>query len=527
MNSFKSIFICTLLIIAGVVLLHLAFTPTAFARTTCAQNPSNLIRNGTMAAANPDNGVAAYWNALTLGGSPHFEHVDNESWDVDGAQYIWSSGDTFDAVIYQTVTGLTPGAYYKFEWDFALARYDDGNQTESRGNFIARQLGIDLTGGTNPTAPTVVWGNEYWDGNYWINVPDLSRTFAAQTDRATFFLRNINTDSQWVDKAWIDTICLSPTTAPVLTPRVYLPLVLSASAPTCTTANTGTIPVGTHPKAIAVDPATNRVFVALFDDSNVAVINAATNAVSGTWGTNSSGRSNGIGVTGGKVFVALHDTNSVAVLDATTGSFITSRGVGSLPYGIGAANGTTWVANFSSNSVSVIDAATNNVTATPSTGGAPSLVAPGTDRAFVSYWDGGVQVIGMDGTVISNFISSGSGSFGVALNTNANRLYVTTRSSPYQLFALDSSTGALIKNVSLGQEPFALAYNPATNHLFVVLANENQVDVRDGTTLNHITTVSVGTQGGDGGDGIAVMNGRVYVSNNSAGTVSVLTDSCP
>lgn len=528
MNSIKafSLFLCVCVI--AVLAFNSFFTPRAAAWYNCAFDPANLIVNGSMTAGNSDNTLAANWNAFVQSGSPIFEHVDNEGIDDPYSQYIWADAATFDAGIYQTVTGLTPGTYYQFQWGYALARYDPGDQINHRYNLIGRQLGIDLTGGTNPTAPTVVWGNVFWDGNYWINVPDLGRTFAAQTSSATFFLRNINTSPNYRNKVWMDAICMFPTTAPPSTNKVYLPLLMTANWPACTVSNVATITVGTHPKGIAVDPTTNRVFVGLFDTSSVAVINAATNSVTATWATGSTGHANGIAVDSGKVFVALRDTGSVAILDSTSGTVIANPAVGSQPYGVGAANGTAWVANFISNSVSTINAATASVTTT-NMGGNPALVAPANDRAYVSYWTGGVQVVGTDGSPISDFTTSGSGSFGVALNAGANRLYVSSRDSN-QIFALNATTGAIVNSVSLGaQTPYALAYNPSTNHLLVVLADigVNQVDVRDGTTLNHLTTVSIGTQGADGGDGIAVMNGQIYVSNNSAGTVSVLNDTCP
>jgi YVTN family beta-propeller protein len=226
------------------------------------------------------------------------------------------------------------------------------------------------------------------------------------------------------------------------------------------------------------------------------------------------------------VFVALRDAASVAILDATTGALVMSQAVGSLPYGVGAANGQAWVANFSSSSVSVLDASTMNVISTTSGGSSPSLVAPAASSAWVSYFDGGVMQVANDGTLLRDFATMGAGSFGVAFNAAANQVYVSNRNNS-QVAALDANTGSIVKSVTLAQIPYALAFNPTTNHLFVVLADVNQLDVRDGTTLASLAVLTIGVQGAEGGDGIAVMNGRVYVANNSAGTMSVIQDSCP
>ncbi|HEX9074533.1 MAG TPA: YncE family protein, partial [Anaerolineae bacterium] len=473
----------------------------------CGIDPNNLITNGSMAAGGPDPGVANYWHRFTLGGAPTFEHVDNEQIDPNGSQYIWEDASAFDAGIYQTVTGLLPGQYYHLWWGYALAAYDPGTGVNLRGNWIGRQLGVDLTGGTNPLAPNVAWGSIFWNGQAALNIPDLSRTFPAQTDRATFFLRVINTNSLYRNKAWIDSICMEPTTAPPV--KVYLPLVLRSQVsppPSCTVGNLATIPVGAHPKGVAVDPTSDRVYTGLYDDSSVAEVDAGTNQKVATWSTNNPGHANGIGFTDGRLVVSLKDTATAVVLDAITGAVLSNRQVGADPYGVGASNGKAWIANFASNTVSIMDASTGVVTATTNVGGSPSLVAAGSDRTFVSYWAGGVAVIAGDGTLLQDFTATGAGSFGVAFSPSANRLYVSNRTTN-QLFVLDATTGSVINSVTLTQTPYALAVNPGTNHLFVVVADPinvddpNRVDVRDANTLSRIVLLSTGSQGTGGGDG--------------------------
>lgn len=509
--------------------------PRAYA-ASCTQDPTNLTTNGSMAGpgdATAYGVVADGWGPFVRSPiAPTFEWVNNENAPGDpvmGSQYIWADLNAFDAGIYQTITGLTPGVYYRFWLGYALAAYDPGDQTNHRNNLIGRQVGIDLTGGTNPSAPSVMWGNVYWDGVAALNISDLSMTFAAPSSRATIFLRVVNTNvNNGRSKVWFDVVCmepLDPQPPPAVLSKVFLPLVL-ANPPPCTPLTlAATIPVGTHPKGVAVDPTTNRVFVNLFDDSAVAVVDAAANQKIATWSTNSAGHSNGIGVTGGRVFVALRDAASVAILDATTGASVASRTVGSLPYGVGAANGQVWVANFSSNSVTVLDAATTNVMSTTNGGANPSLVAPAATSAFVSYYGGGVMQVANDGTLLNNFSATGAGSFGVAYNAAANLFYVSNRSNS-QIAALDPGTGTIVKRVTLSQVPYALAYSPSTNHLFAVLADTNQLDVLDATSLSSLALVSIGAQGAQGGDGIAVMSGRVYVASNAAGTMSVIQDSC-
>ena len=134
------------------------FAPRAMALSNpCGTDPNNLITNGSMAGANPPNNVppygeiAASWHPFALTSFiPTFEHVTNEQIDPNGSQYIWADAETFDAGIYQTVNNLTPGTFYHFWLGYGLAAHDPGTAQNLRTNLIGRQIGYDLTGGTDP-----------------------------------------------------------------------------------------------------------------------------------------------------------------------------------------------------------------------------------------------------------------------------------------------------------------------------------------------------------------------------------------
>ncbi len=203
--------------------------PSAAALTNpCAADPNNLIANGSMfgpgRAVSPYGIVADGWNPFTIGEThPMFEWVNNENANGDvasGSQYIWEDIYRFDAGIYQTVPNLEPGASYHFWIGFALAAYDPGDMVNHRGDWIGRQVGYDLTGGTNPEASTVTWGDVFCDGNAALNIPALAKTFTATTDRATIFLRAINAKEAWIrNKVWFDSVCMERTTAAFATQR--------------------------------------------------------------------------------------------------------------------------------------------------------------------------------------------------------------------------------------------------------------------------------------------------------------------
>lgn len=500
----------------------------------CETDPNNIFNNGAFEGGyNTDYGlVSTGWTPFVFSGAaPTFNVVGNEHIHPP-SQQIFRVG-TFDAGIYQTLHNLTPGTNYWYRIGDALARKGINNDVVQT---IGRQVGVDPTGGTDVHSSSIQWGLVFWDGGPALNIPALTMVFTAQSANASIYFRAIAIDGTGGEnRVWFDAACGEPRPdLPASTPipgtpppsgtRVFLPLIVNSS---CTPSVLTTINVGAHPKGIATDAATNRVYTALFDSSSAVFIDAIANSSLGTFSLNDSGHGNGIGVANGSVFASMRDSTSVSILNAATGVFLANRTVGALPYGVGAANTRAWVANFGSDSVSLFDTATNNVIATTNTGSGsnPALVAASSNRAYVSLYGSGAAEIASDGT-LTHFYPLGAESFGVAFNASTSRLYVSNRSTK-AISTIDPTTGQILKSATLTQVPYALAINPTTNRLFVVLAEANQVDVRDGNTLASIVLLSVGAQGGDGGDGIGVMNGRIYVANNSGGTVTVIKDTCP
>ncbi len=532
------------LVILLALAVFMAFMPTRVLALTipCALDPNNRIVNGSMIAAEPDQGVAANWHSFIINGAPIFEHTILEDYERNGSgsQYIWQDRYPFDAGIYQTVTGLTPGAYYHTWLGFALAAYDPGDQVNHRNNLIGRQIGVDPAGGTDPLAPTILWSHVIYDGKPANDLAELNLTFAAQAANATIFLRGINTYYLYPIgrmKLWFDSACMEAVpapTSPMKLPSVralapvapagtltFLPLV---GKPLCVPASVVVVNVGWHPKGVAVDPTTNRVSVSLFDATSATFVDANTNATLATWWLNDTGNGNGIGATNGRVVVSVRETSRVAIRNGVTGQAVGNPLVGTLPFGVGAANGRAWIANYASGSVSVFDPALPQVITTTNVGGAPSLIAATDQRAFVST-GGGVAEITRDGTLTHNLNSLGSLIFGVAFNSATNQLYVSDRNTN-QVMRIDPATGVILQRVTLPQTPYALAINPVTQHLFVVFADVNQLDVLDSNTFDLVGTLPLGVQGADGGDGIAVLNGNVYIANYADGTISVIKD-CP
>ncbi len=206
---------------------------------SCAEDPGNLLKNGTMAGGPPDsNGdvVGLNWTKFrNYGNQVHFENALNEGWDVNGSQYIWTDYGPFKAGIYQRVTNLTPGQTYHFWIVWGQTLQDTGGGNNIRTNGIDRHIGVDPTGGTNPDSADVVWTVPYTGGSGFARV-EWNLYFTASGSSATFFLRAINYLTSGRDKVFFDTVCLYPAPgSPTTTP--WAP---TSTGPTATPTSTAT-----------------------------------------------------------------------------------------------------------------------------------------------------------------------------------------------------------------------------------------------------------------------------------------------
>jgi len=162
--------------------------------------------------------VAHNWTSFVLStNKPVFENAGNEGYDPNGSQYIWRDLGKWRAGIYQTVTTLTPGKVYHFWIVWGQALHDIAGNN-ARATMINRQIGVDLTGGTDPRSPNIQWTVPYTKGSGFNRI-EWNLYFKATGTTATFFLRAINSHTDGRNKVFFDTACLYPANnAPTTTP---------------------------------------------------------------------------------------------------------------------------------------------------------------------------------------------------------------------------------------------------------------------------------------------------------------------
>lgn len=293
---------------------------------------------------------------------------------------------------------------------------------------------------------------------------------------------------------------------------------LAICCPAQTLLTTVTTGYDSNPVAIAINPVTNRVYVANQNSSNVTVINGATNQTA-TVLTGAAPAALAVNPNTNKIYVA--DANSypaeVTVIDGATNQ-TASVGTGAGPWAVAINAGTNkiYVANYDASSVTVIDG-TSNLTSTINLGTRAWPVAiavnSATNMIFVAD-NNGIDVINGDtdsvATIALGAAPCESTPCGLAVNPLTNQIYVGNRQSN-TVSVIDGSTYS-VTNVPVGATPVALAVDPVRNLIFVANNGTNYGTIIDGATLN-TTNITIGSS--PIGVDVDSVTSKAYFANNA------------
>ncbi len=256
-----------------------------------------------------------------------------------------------------------------------------------------------------------------------------------------------------------------------------------------------TVFTGTNPAVVAVNPATNRIYVVNQGDSppDVTVINGSNDQVLATVPVGNNPDALVVNPFTNRVYVVNDDDGTVTLIDGATNSPYTIQ-VGNSPWyaALNTVTNKIYVTNYGDNTVSVIDGATNLVTTVPVRDGPGNLaVNPATNLVYVCNWsENTVSVInGANNTNIKTILV-GHTPNGVVVNTVTNKIYVTNYGDN-SLSIIDGSTNTVVATLALSDTPGGeyqspLAVNQVTGLVYVG-TNDANVTIVNGT--NHIVGV--------------------------------------
>lgn len=128
-----------------------------------------------------ESGLAADWMPFVIAGNPAYVHDTATKRSGSRAQRIWTDWQTHEAAIYQRVQA-TVGAQYTFSaWTWRSDFWNNGSVNQQSW------VGIDPTGGINPSAASVVWSTALHSYQVWTQ---QSATATASANRITVFVRS-------------------------------------------------------------------------------------------------------------------------------------------------------------------------------------------------------------------------------------------------------------------------------------------------------------------------------------------------
>jgi YVTN family beta-propeller protein len=310
-----------------------------------------------------------------------------------------------------------------------------------------------------------------------------------------------------------------------------------------------------HEHAIAVNPATNKIYAAnmvfandtcriydyAFQSAGVTIIDGTTNQINTVslnfppFTYSSSGGSLDL------IAVAVNesrvdDSHLVAVIESTNNTLIIlDTGLSPHVVAVNPATNRIYVTN-NDNTVTVIDGATESYLGTATVGSNDStfkhvlVVNSVTNKTYVT--NGGDNTVSVIHGIIDgankpprtvNTVATGKHPFAVAVNTVTNRIYVTNNDNTVTI--IDGATDSIINTLAVGSDNTsfkqALVVNQVTNKIYVINGNNNTVTVIDGAT-NTTSTLTTGITP----RAIArnERTNKIYVANYGSNNVTVIDD---
>ena len=245
------------------------------------------------------------------------------------------------------------------------------------------------------------------------------------------------------------------------------------------TNTTITVPVGTQPLALAVNPVTNKVYVTSFNSGRLTVIDGATNATTKVF-AGFDQVSVAVNPVTNKIYVGNRGRLPVRVIDGITGADTpVLAGTGPHALAVNPVTNKIYVANHDSNDVTIIDGA-SNTTNTVRRVDAPIALAVNqvTNRIYVANEGVGFLTV-IDGATNNptTIDVPGSRSLTVAVNPASNKIYVINFGNADSGFAGNVAIvdGATQRSTSVASGPrgVAAAVNPFTNKIYVANFNNN------------------------------------------------------
>ncbi|MEZ4617091.1 MAG: hypothetical protein R2867_16505 [Caldilineaceae bacterium] len=167
----------------------------------------------TLAGAPLIHSARTYF-AKSCDGSAHVERISGIDSIVIRAEDLETPpepGKPFDVAFHQQISATVGGAYSLSGWMLSLCGGSAVPSDCPADFYIAKMLGIDPTGGTDPNGATVLWTenrHNFWENGQKVGWQQMSVSALAQSSTITIFAR-IQSPQRWHgNHAFIDALSL-------------------------------------------------------------------------------------------------------------------------------------------------------------------------------------------------------------------------------------------------------------------------------------------------------------------------------
>lgn len=222
-----------------------------------------------------------------------------------------------------------------------------------------------------------------------------------------------------------------------------------------------------------------------------------------------------------KIYVANSGGDTISVIDGSTDSVSANIKVGPRPYTIAVNSATNkiYVTRTFGDTMTVINGETNETSKIkPPIQADVMEVNAGTNKMYLTHYES-KNITVMNGTTHETTpVATGVHIWAAAINPTTNKIYFPSAGSS-SLFILDGQSN-YVSSVITGDVPCAVAIDTVANRIYTANFASNNITVVDGATENILATIPVGTHP----QGIAVNSSThtVYVANTGSNNVSVI-----
>jgi YVTN family beta-propeller protein len=273
-----------------------------------------------------------------------------------------------------------------------------------------------------------------------------------------------------------------------------------------------TVPVGYHPGPLAVNPATNKIYVNNQGAASITVIDGVTNQTTTiNLGFNTSFGTIAVNTITNKIYLVSGD--NIAVIDGATNIFVVlPDNDGAQGVAVNEATNQIYVVN-GADSVTIVDGATNNQTTISAGRGGPYIaINPVTNKIYVANEITNTLTVIDGNTKTSATVTIGDEPHGVAVNSVTNKIY-TANSLDDTVSIVDGDTNQT-QTITVHGFPFSIATNSAANQIYTANEANGTTTIIDGVTNQ---TLSINT--GSGPDVVVVdaVTDNIYVNDPEVG----------